>query len=166
MLEIRPFRDEDWPAIWEMFQEVARCGEAFAYDQHTPETVARRLWVEPPATAFVAEIAHRVVGSYYVRPNQPGRGAHVANAGYVVAPLARGQGIASTLCAHSLTTARDLGYLAMQFNFVVASNEPAVRIWRKHGFEVIGTIPAAFRHETLGLVDALIFHRGLEPPST
>src|SRR5262249_39898678 len=125
---IRKATEADWPAIWEMFQRVAAAGDAFAYDADTPEEGLRRLWFLPPARAFVAEIGGRVVGTYYVRPNQPGRGAHVANAGYMVADKARGQGLASALCVHSLETARRLGFLAMQFNFVVSTNASALRV--------------------------------------
>jgi L-amino acid N-acyltransferase YncA len=161
MLTIRPATVNDWPAIWHLFQQVTAAGDAFAYDTDTPEAVARKLWVEPPARAFVGASDGQVVGTYYVRPNQPGRGAHVANAGYMVATGAQGRGFASALCKHSLATARQLGFRAMQFNFVVSTNSAAVRVWEKHGFRVLGRVPAAFRHDRLGLVDALIFYREL-----
>ena len=160
-LTIRAFVESDWPAVWELFRQVAAAGDAFAYDETTPEPVARKLWVEPPAVAFVAEIDGAFAGTYYVRPNQPGRGGHVANAGYMVADGFRGRGIAAAMCEHSLATARRLGFAAMQFNFVVASNASAVRAWAKHGFAVVGRLPRAFRHATLGLVDALVMHREL-----
>jgi ribosomal protein S18 acetylase RimI-like enzyme len=102
-----------------------------------------------------------VVGSYLLRPNAPGLGDHVANAGYVVAPATRGRGIASAMCAHSLETARASGFLAIQFNFVVASNATALRLWERHGFAVVGRVPKAFRHVNLGFVDVLIMHRFL-----
>jgi len=158
---IREAAGADWAAIWEMFRLVAAAGDAFAYDGDTPEDVARRLWLLPPARPFVAELGGRVVGTYYLRPNQPGRGAHVANAGYMVADEARGRGLASALCGHSLETARRLGFLAMQFNFVVSTNAAALRVWERHGFAVVGRLPRAFRHATLGLVDALVLHREL-----
>ena len=115
----------------------------------------------PPAVCYVAEYAGRVIGTYFVRPNQPGRGDHVANGGYIVAAEARGRGLASELCAHSLDTARRLGYRAMQFNFVVATNAAAVRVWEKHGFAVVGRLPGVFRHAEMGFVDALVMHREL-----
>src|SRR5262249_40398313 len=158
---IREATAADRPALWAMFREAASSGEVFAYDEHTPEEVARKLWVEPPAVAFVAEDEGRVVGTYYVRPNQPGRGGHVANAGYMVASSARGRGLASALCGHSIETARRLGFRAMQFNFVVATNAAAVRVWEKHGFAVVGRLPGAFRHTQLGYVDALVMFRAL-----
>jgi len=158
---IRPARPDDWPAIWQLFQTVATVGDAFAYDETTPETVARKLWFDAPAVCYVVEDAGTVAGSYYIRPNQPGRGNHVANAGYIVAPSHRGQGLAKSMGVHSLHTARQLGYVAMQFNYVVSSNEAAVRAWERLGFTVIGRVPGAFRHATLGFVDVLILHRSL-----
>jgi L-amino acid N-acyltransferase YncA len=161
MLAIREATEADWPAIWAMFRKVAAAGDSFAYDADTPEAVARKLWVEPPARAFVAEIDGRVAGTCYVRPNQPGRGDHVANAGYMVADEARGRGVASALCTCSVEEARRLGFRAMQFNFVVSTNAAALRVWEKHGFAVVGRVPRAFRHAVLGPVDVLILHREL-----
>lgn len=161
MLTIRAATEADWPIISALFQDVAVAGDVFAYDADTPEAVARKLWIEPPARAYVAESDGRIVGTYYVRSNQPGRGSHVANAGYIVAAEARGQGIASVLCSHSLATARRLGFGAMQFNFVVSTNAAALRVWEKHGFAIVGRVPRAFRHQALGLVDVLILHREL-----
>ena len=160
-MTIRPATEADWPAIWELFRAVTAAGDAFAYDADTPEAVARKLWFDPPAVPFVAEEGGAILGTYFLRPNQPGRGDHVANGGYMVAEAARGRGLASELCEHSIDTAARLGFRAMQFNFVVATNEAAVRVWTKHGFAVIGTIPDAFRHATRGLVDALVMWRKL-----
>jgi GNAT superfamily N-acetyltransferase len=109
----------------------------------------------------VAEIGGRFVGTYFVRPNQPGRGDHVANGGYMVAADARGQGVASALCAHSLDEARRRGFTAMQFNCVVSTNAAAVRTWEKHGFRTVGRLPGAFRHVTHGPVDVLVMFREL-----
>jgi len=151
----------DWPVIWALFRDAAASGDVFAYDEETTEETARKLWFEPPATAFVAEEEGHVVGTYYVRPNQPGRGGHVANGGYIVAPRARGRGLARVLCEHSLETARRLGFTAMQFNYVVATNTSAVRTWEKCGFTVEGRLPGAFRHRALGPVDVLVMFRVL-----
>lgn len=161
MLTIREATEADWPAIWEMFRAVTAAGDAFAYDTDTPEDVARKLWFDPPAKAFIAELDGRIAGTYYVRPNQPGRGAHVANAGYMVTAEARGKGLASALCEHSLETARQLGFRAMQFNYVVCTNTAALRVWEKHGFAVVGRVLAAFRHHELGFVDVVVMHRHL-----
>ncbi len=160
-LTIRPFAGADWPAVWDLFQQVAAAGDVFAYDETTPEAVARKLWVEPPAVAFVAELDGAFAGTYFVRPNQPGRGGHVANAGYMVAAAFRGRGVASAMCGHSLETARRLGFRAVQFNFVVATNAAAVRVWERHGFAAVGRLPGAFRHAELGYVDALVMFREL-----
>jgi L-amino acid N-acyltransferase YncA len=158
---IRQATAADWPAIWAMFREVAAAGDAFAYDETTSEEVARKLWFEPPTRAYVAEAEGQVIGTYYVRPNQPGRGDHVANGGYMVAAAARGRGLSSRMCEHSLETARALGFRAMQFNYVVSTNAAAVRTWVRHGFEVIGRIPRGYRHVDLGEVEVLIMYRPL-----
>ena len=160
-MTIRPATEADWPAIWVLFRAVTAAGDAFAYDADTPEAVARKLWFDPPAVPFVSVEGGRILGTYYVRPNQPGRGDHVANAGYIVAAFARGRGLASQLCGHSLDTATRLGYRAMQFNYVVSSNEPAVRTWQKHGFQILATLPDAFRHAALGFVNVFVMHRKL-----
>lgn len=160
-MTIREATAADWPAIWELFRAAAEAGDVFAYDESTTEETARKLWFDPPTVCYVAEENGIVIGTYYVRPNQPGRGDHVANGGYIVAPVARGRGLAVTLCEHSLATARRLGYSAMQFNFVVATNTAAVRAWEKCGFAVVGRIPRAFRHKQRGLVDALVMFREL-----
>lgn len=161
MFIIRQATEADWPAIWAMFREVVARGDVFAYDEHTTEEVARKLWFDPPSTCYVAEEEGTIVGTYFVRPNQPGRGGHVANAGYMVAPAARGKGIASELCEHSLEVARELGFTAMQYNFVIAANAAALRVWEKCGFAVVGRLPDAFRHRELELVDVLVMYRAL-----
>jgi GNAT superfamily N-acetyltransferase len=151
----------DFPGIWTIFQQVIAAGDTYAYPADTTRRQARHLWTEAPAEAFVVEDAGRIVGTYTLKPVQPGLGDHIANCGYMTHPHARGRGIASAMCAHSLATARDRGYRAMQFNFVVASNAGAIRLWQKHGFGVLGRVPAAFRHRELGLTDVLIMHRTL-----
>jgi ribosomal protein S18 acetylase RimI-like enzyme len=158
---IREAVESDWPEVWALFRAVAGAGDVFAYDEHTPEAVARKLWFDPPAACFVAEVGGAFAGTYYVRPNQPGRGDHVANAGYMVAPAFRGRGLARALCEHSLGVARRLGFEAVQFNFVVASNAAAVRTWEACGFAVVGRLPGAFRHRDLGPVDSLVMFRAL-----
>ncbi len=161
MTVIREATENDWLQVWALFQSVAASGDVFAYDEGTTEAVARKLWFDSPARCFVAEIDGRFAGTYYVRPNHPGRGSHVANAGYMVAVAFRGRGLSVAMCMHSLETARELGYSAMQFNFVVSTNVAAVRAWEKCGFAVVARLPAAFRHKELGLVDALVMFRAL-----
>jgi GNAT superfamily N-acetyltransferase len=119
------------------------------------------LWFDSPAACFVAEVGGQFAGTYFVRPNQPGRGNHVANAGYMVAPEFRGRGLARAMCEHSIAAARRLGFVAMQFNFVVATNAAAVKVWEACGFAVVGRLPDAFRHCELGPVDALVMFRAL-----
>ena len=152
---IRPATADDEDAIWALFREVARAGDVFAYDEATPREAVRQLWTP----AHVALLDGRVVGSYYVKPNQPGRGAHVCNAGYMVAADARGRGVGRAMGEHSIVEARRLGYRAMQYNFVVATNIGALALWEKLGFEVVGRLPQAFQHPRQGLVDALVLYR-------
>lgn len=160
-LEIRELRPEAFERVWPILQAVVAGEDTFAWPPGLTLEEGRRLWTAPPARAFVATLDGVVVGSSFVRPNQPGLGDHVANAGYIVAPEARGQGIARLLCEHSLEVAREAGFTAMQFNFVVSTNEGAVRLWERCGFEVVGRVPRAFRHREHGPVDVLIMHRSL-----
>ncbi|MBA4191509.1 MAG: GNAT family N-acetyltransferase [Planctomycetaceae bacterium] len=161
MTIIRKSLATDWSHVWELFRLVAASGDVFAYDESTTQEAARKLWFDPPAVCYVAEVDGQFSGTYYVRPNAAGRGNHVANAGYMVSPTFRGRGLARTLCEHSLGVARELGFTAMQFNFVVASNVAAVRTWETCGFAVVGRVPGAFRHVELGFVDALVMFRTL-----
>ncbi|MBN9119829.1 MAG: GNAT family N-acetyltransferase [Planctomycetes bacterium] len=160
-MTIREATEADWPHVRALFRSVAAAGDVFAYDESTTEEVARKLWFDPPATCFVCEVDGAFAGTYYVRPNQPGRGSHVANAGYMVDPTFRGRGLAVAMCRHSLDVARRRGFAAMQFNFVVSSNAAAVRAWERCGFAVVGRLPNAYRHHEFGPVDALVMFRVL-----
>jgi len=161
-VEFRRASDVDWPALWPIWQSIVAAQETYMFDPYTPSEQARRLWLpDPPAETWLAESGGLVVGTYLLRPNQPAPGAHVANAGFMVAPAARGRGLGRRLAEHCLARARECGYLAMQFNAVVATNTGALELWRKLGFRVVGTVPLAYRHRTLGLVDIHIMHRGL-----
>ncbi|HEX7060536.1 MAG TPA: GNAT family N-acetyltransferase [Woeseiaceae bacterium] len=160
MIRIRAFQPDDWPAVWRIVEPVFRAGETWPLALDVSEEEARAFLVERPSATFVAlDAAAAVVGTYYLKPNQPALGAHVANAGYIVAQSARGHGIASALCRHSQTEALARGFLAMQFNLVVATNAAAVHVWQKEGFAIVGTLPQAFRHRRLGLVDAYVMHK-------
>lgn len=167
-IAIRRATDDDFPAIWPIFRTVVAAGETYVFAPDTSEAEARRLWLELPLATYVAigrdraNGGDRVVGTYYLKPNQPGLGAHVANAGYMVAPEARGRGIGRAMGEHSLAEARRLGFLAMQFNFVVATNAPALALWRSLGFAIAGTLPKAFRHPQLGFADAHVMYRWLD----
>jgi len=151
----------DFEQLWPIVREIAAEGETYAYPLDLDKAEARRLWMEAPRRTCVAEENGRVLGGYYLKTNQAGPGAHVCNCGYVVAAEARGRGLATAMCEHSQAAARSLGYLAMQFNFVAASNEGAVRLWTKLGFATVGRLPRAFRHSRLGLVDALVMYKWL-----
>lgn len=162
-LEIREIRPDEFDLVWPIFHAVISTRDTYAYPPDLTIDEARKSWTAAPARAFVAEIDGAVVGTYTLRPNQPGLGNHVANAGYMVAPAARGQGIARMLCEHSIETARHAGFTAMQFNFVVSSNEGAVRLWQRCGFSIVGRVPSAFRHGEHGPTDVFIMHRSLSP---
>ncbi len=137
-----------------------RAGETYALPSDWTETEALAYWRSPGHTVFVAEDG-AVVGTYYMRANQRGGGDHVANCAFMTAASAAGRGVASAMCAHALQYAAAAGYVAMQFNFVVSTNARAVALWRRFGFEIVDRVPDAFRHPTLGLVDALVMHRKL-----
>jgi ribosomal protein S18 acetylase RimI-like enzyme len=160
-LIIRPAQPTDWNGIWEIFRRVVSKGDTYSYPPDTSESEAKRIWLSPPAVAYIAESNNMLVGTYVLRPNQPGLGSHVANAGYMVHPEAERRGIGRIMCEHSMNEARANGYLAMQFNFVVSTNTRAVKLWERLGFRIVGTIPGAFRHAGLGLVDAHIMYRTL-----
>lgn len=160
-LDIREIDAGEFDLVWPIFRDVVAAGDTYSYAPDTSFDEARAMWTTAPTRCFVALADGRPAGCYMLKPNQPGLGSHVANAGYMVAQHARGQGLAGKLCEHSLATARAAGFLAMQFNFVVSTNGVAVKLWQKHGFQVVGTVPKAFRHATLGLVDTYVMHRFL-----
>ena len=162
MTLIRYFQPTDWPAVWPLLQATFEMGDTYAYSPHSTEAEIHKAWVELPAATYVAlDAQERLLGTYFIKSNQPGLGAHVCNCGYVVSPAAQGQGVASAMCSHSQTEAVSLGFLAMQFNLVAATNARAVRLWQHLGFAVVGTLPKAFRHQRLGLVDALVMFKTL-----
>jgi GNAT superfamily N-acetyltransferase len=161
-ITIRPLLPEDWPATWEILEPVFKAGETFPHDPGIRTEQARRLWVEEAQATYGAfEAGGGILRTYYLKPNSLALGAHVANAGYVVAEAARGQGIGSLLCRHSQAEARRLGFRAMQFNLVVSTNEAGLRTWQGNGFRIVGTLPGAFRHRRLGYVDAHVMFQQL-----
>ena len=164
MLTIRELRESDWAAVWPMLRETFAAGDSYTFAPDSPESEIRKAWVEIPSATFVAcDAAGTIIGTYFIKPNQPGLGAHVANCGYVVAPRAAGQGVATAMCEHSQAWAVAHGFRAMQFNFVVTTNERAVRLWERLGFAVVGRLPGAFRHPQAGFVDALVMFKRLVP---
>ena len=164
---IRPAQPEDLDAIWDIFRVHLAAGETYPFDAHTPKSMCEEYWLGPNVSSYVAVNGEdRVLGMYRIVPNQAGRGAHVANASYMVSETAQGRGIGFLMGEHSLAEARRLGFLAMQFNYVVSTNQPAVALWRKLGFAVVGTLPKAYLHERLGYVDALVMYQLLSDPAT
>jgi RimJ/RimL family protein N-acetyltransferase len=158
---IREIAAAEFRLLWPIFRDVVAAGDTYSYPPDITFEQAQLLWTGGDARCFIAEFEGRCVGGYMLHTNQPGLGNHVANAGYMVAPHLRGRGIAAAMCVHSLVRAREAGFTAMQFNYVVSSNESAIRLWQKFGFAVVGRVPKAFRHSTLGFVDVLVMHRFL-----
>jgi ribosomal protein S18 acetylase RimI-like enzyme len=140
---------------------VVSAGDTYAYPPDTTREEALALWFPAGGRTYVAERDGAVVGTYVMKANQPGQGSHTANCGYMVAGASAGSGVGEAMCRHSLEEAKRLGFLAMQFNFVVSTNVRAVALWQRCGFAIVGTLPEAFRHPTRGLVDAYVMHRGL-----
>ena len=161
-LQIREATAADFEHIWPIFQEIAAAGETYAYPRDVAKDEGLKLWMTLPRRTFVAEDDEGIQGTYYIKTNQSGPGEHVCNCGYMVATSARGKGLATAMCEHSQEVARELGYKAMQYNFVASSNEGAVKLWKKLGFDVVGTLPKAFKHPTLGFIDALVMYKWLD----
>ena len=159
-MDIRPAADDD-DAIWAILEPILRAGETYALPRDWSRREALAFWRAPAHAVFVAQVGAEVLGTYYLRPNQKGGGAHVANCGYITHGRAIGRGIARGMCVHSLQFAADQGFKAMQFNFVISTNDRAVALWQRLGFEVVGRLPGAYQHPTLGFVDALVMHRML-----
>jgi len=161
-VNIVPYHPSHWPGVWKVLEPVFRAGASYPFDPDIPEAEAKAAWIDAPRATFVAlSDARQVVGTYYIKPNQPGLGGHVCNCGYAVREESRGQGIAGQMCAESQVKARDMGFQAMQYNLVVATNRGAVLLWQRQGFEIVGTLPNAFNHKKFGLVDAHVMYKEL-----
>jgi ribosomal protein S18 acetylase RimI-like enzyme len=183
-MKIRPATDADRDAIWNIFREIVAAGDTYALDPAISREDALAYWFAPPTHTYVAEIDrgsvgeadsfpgmasssptanpnHLTVGTYIVRPNQPGGGSHVANAAFMMTTSARGQGIGRAMAEHCLSEAHRLGFRAMQFNYVISTNIAAIRLWQDLGFEIVGTLPDAFRHPDKGFVDVYVMYRSL-----
>ena len=161
MIEIREALDSDFDGIWEIFHEVVQAGDTYLYDPDTTKEQAHAIWMSKDQSTYVAILDGQIVGTYILKPNHVGLGSHVANAGYMVKRGASGKGIGAALCEHSMEEARRHGFLAMQFNMVVSTNERAVALWQRMGFAIMGALPKVFRHSRLGLVDAFLMHSTL-----
>ena len=163
---IREAQEQDFQQIWPIFKDIVSAGETYGFDPHTTEKQAFQIWMQLPVKTFVCIENDQVLGTYYLKTNNSGPGAHVCNCGYMVSGKARGKGLATSMCEHSQDIARELGYKAMQYNFVASSNEGAVRLWQKLGFDIVGTLPGAFNHPDKGLVDAFVMYKWLDDKST
>lgn len=161
MIQIRPMTAEDFTQFWPTFQAVVTEQETYAYDPLLNREQAQQVWLGQPMHTFIAEEDGVLLGSYYLKANAAGPGSHVCNCGYMVTAAARGRGVARLMCEHSQKVAVESGFLAMQFNSVVATNEVAVALWEKLGFAVVGRLPRAYRHARLGLVDCLVMFKWL-----
>lgn len=159
---IRPLQPADETAVWAIFHAVLQEGTTHALSPDTSKVVGLDFWFSKHVSSYVAcNTDHQVVGVYRILPNVPGLGNHVANGGYIVDPKYRGQGVATAMAEHSFVEAKRMGFLAMQYNFVVSTNASAVYLWQKVGFTIIGTAPKAFRHPQHGLVDTYMMHKFL-----
>jgi ribosomal protein S18 acetylase RimI-like enzyme len=161
MVNIRKADDRDKPAIWQIIKAVIAGGDTYVFDPESPEEEMLAYWFSPEKHVYVAEDDGEILGTYWLKANQPGLGSHVGNGAYMVSPDAKGKGIGRKMAEHSIEEARRLGFHSIQFNFVVKSNEVAVRLWKSVGFEIIGEIPDAFNHKENGLTNALIMYRKL-----
>ncbi len=153
---------KDYDKIWEIFTSVIATGDTYVFDPNTPKDTLDKNWFADYMNTFVAvSEKEEIMGTYIIKPNQADLGNHIANCSYMVNPKHHGKGIGNLLCEHSINFAKNKGYLAIQFNIVVSTNIHAVALWKKHGFEIIGTTPKGFRHNTLGLVDNFIMFKDL-----
>ena len=162
VLNIRPAKDPDRDTIWEIFHEVIATGDTYPIDPEMSREDAFAYWFQTGASAFVAKKDGHIVGIYTLHSNQSGGGAHVANAAFMVPAVARGQGIGGAMGEHCLREARRLGFRAIQFNFVVSTNESAVKLWQKLGMKIVATLPGAFRHPEKGYVDVYVMFQPFE----
>lgn len=161
-MDIRKYQQTDWVSLWPIIEQTFRAGESYAFATNISEQQAKKVWIDVPQETYVALDEHnKILGTYYIKPNQPDLGAHVCNCGYIVAEDARGQGVATKLCLHSQQIAVDMGFRAMQYNLVVATNSAAIHLWKKLGFQVVGTLSKAFNSKSAGYVDALVMYKEL-----
>lgn len=161
-MEIRKYRQDDWPWAWQIIERVFRAGETYPFSPEITEDEAYNAWVELPDHVYVVVGNDgEITGTYYIKTNQPCLGGHVCNCGYIVSEDVRCQGIATAMCEHSQRVARELGFRAMQYNLVVATNKGAIRLWEKSGFQIVGKLPGAFKSRSAGYIDAFVMYKEL-----
>ncbi|WP_317204133.1 GNAT family N-acetyltransferase [Janthinobacterium sp.] len=162
---IRPAAAADFEAMWAIFHALVAAGDTYTFAADTDRDTCHAYWFGPGVDSYVAVMGEeRLLGMYRLLANQPGHGAHVANAAFMVDPRAQGVGVGALLGRDCLRRARSEGYLAMQFNFVVSTNIGALMLWKKLGFAVVGTLPKAYRHAQLDYVDAYVMYQLLSEP--
>ena len=162
MIIIRKAEEADFEQIWTILQEVFQKGDTYAFSPDITREEVFHIWMEIPLNTYVATENELIVGTYYLKPNQPSLGSHVCNVGYAVSSFVRGKGIGRLMCEHSLNEAKAHGFKAMQYNCVVSTNHIAIELWKKCGFEIVGTLPKAFNHKEKGLVDAFVMYQWLK----
>ena len=160
-MKIRAATEADRDAIWNIFHEIIAAGDTYAFDPKMSREEALAYWFRADTHPYVAEKGDRIAGTYIVRPNQLGPGSHVANAAFMVASDAQGFGVGRRMAEHCLSEARRMGFRAMQFNFVISTNTPAIHLWEQLGFKIVGTLPGAFHHAEKGYVDVYVMYRSL-----
>jgi L-amino acid N-acyltransferase YncA len=161
VLEIRAATKPDRDPVWDIFHAIVTAGDTYAFDPKMSRDEALAYWFRADTHTYVAERDGRVVGTYILKANQPGPGSHVANAAFMVASDAQGSGVGRRMAEHCLEKARRFGFRAMQFNFVVSTNKGAIRLWKQLGFDIVGTLPGAFRHPKRGYVDVYVMFHSL-----
>ncbi len=157
---IRKASLEDYDSVWDIFHQVIQTRDTYVFDPDTPKADLLKHWFSPYMHTYVLEEERNILGTYILKPNQIDLGSHIANASYMVHSDAQGKGVGRKLGEHSLKMAKELGFLAIQFNIVISTNEPAIRLWKRLGFEIIGTTPNGFRSAD-GLVDTYIMYKSL-----
>ena len=160
-LLLRQFEDRDKEALWQIIERVIKGGETYVFDPNSSREKMLAYWLASEKKVFVVELERAIVATFTIKANMPDRGSHVANASYMVSPDHYGMGIGEFIGRASLDEAKKLGFMAMQFNYVIKSNEPAVKLWKKIGFKIIGEVPNSFNHPKLGLTNTYMMHREL-----
>ncbi len=160
-MNIRKTIGSDFDKVWEIFSNVIKTGDTYVFNPNTPKNDLKKHWFASHMDTYVIEENEQILGTYIIKPNQIGLGSHIANCSYMVSPNAQGKGIGKKLCEHSIETAKENGFEAIQFNIVVSTNSGAIALWKKYGFEIIGRTPNGFKHSKLGLVDTYIMYKNL-----